>query len=395
MPPEPYLEITWTDPITARNGYLVIDRLVRGVSGGGLRMRDGCTLSEVRDLARAMSLKEAVVYQPGDRYLPLGGAKGGIDCDPYDPGAQGVLERYVEAMRPLIASYWGTGEDLGLRQADIDEACHRAGLDSSVEAVLALLEDPDEGRRRVQRGFEVDVEGISLGDMVGGYGVAEATFALLRRLGMAHEQTRAVVQGFGSIGGASARYLARAGVRVVAICDVRGVVVDPAGLDVEALLALRDPQGAIERGALPDGCRELPREDWLSVDAEVLVPAATSYVLTGDNCDEVRARVVIEAANVAATPEAEERLAARGVSVVPDFVANLATNAWWWWTLFGDIEPATEPALRKIAATMRRLVDEVFGRAQRKGMMPRQAAEALARENLASLAALEVTPART
>lgn len=395
MLPQPYLEVTWTDPVTGRNGYLVIDRLVRGVSGGGLRMRDGCTLSEVRDLARAMSFKEAVVYRPGDRYQPLGGAKGGIDCDPYDPAAQGVLERYVEAMRPLMASYWGTGEDLGLRQPDIDEACRRAGLDSSIEAVLALLEDPDEGRRRVQRGFAVDVEGISLGDMVGGYGVAEATFALLRRLGMAPERTRAVVQGFGSIGGASARYLARAGVRVVAICDVRGVVFDPAGLDVEALLALRDPQGAIERAALPGGAQQLPREDWLSVEAEVLVPAATSYVLTGENCDRVRARVVVEAANVAATPEAEERLAARGVSVVPDFVANLATNAWWWWTLFGDIEPATEPSLRKIAATMHRLVDEVFSRVEREGVRPRQAAEALARENLAQLAALEVTPAPT
>jgi len=395
MPPEPYLEVTWTDPVTARNGYLVIDRLVRGVSGGGLRMRDGCTLSEVRDLARAMSLKEAVVYQEGDRYLPLGGAKGGIDCDPYDPAARGVLERYVAAMRPLMESYWGTGEDLGLRQPDIDEACHRAGLSSSIEAVLALLDDPDGGRRRVQRGFAVDVEGISLGDMVGGYGVAEATFALLRRLGMTPEQTRAVVQGFGSIGGASARYLARAGVRVVAICDVRGVVFDPAGLDVEALLALRDPQGAIERAALPGGCQRLAREDWLTVDAEVLVPAATSYVLSGENCDQVRARVVIEAANVAASPEAEERLAARGVSVLPDFVANLATNAWWWWTLFGDLEPATEPALRKIAATMHRLVDEVFARVEREGVLPRQAAEALARENLDRLAALEVTPAST
>ncbi|HEX8959189.1 MAG TPA: hypothetical protein VF770_05155, partial [Solirubrobacterales bacterium] len=269
------------------------------------------------------------------------------------------------------------------------------GLDSSIEAVLALLEDPDEGRRRVQRGFAVDVEGISLGDMVGGYGVAEATFALLRRLGMAPERTRAAVQGFGSIGGASARYLARAGVRVVAICDVRGVVFDPAGLDVEALLALRDPQGAIERAALPGGAQQLPREDWLSVEAEVLVPAATSYVLTGENCDRVRARVVIEAANVATTPEAEERLAARGVSVVPDFVANLATNAWWWWTLFGDLDPATEPSLRKIAATMHRLVDEVFSRVEREGVRPRQAAEALARENLAQLAALEVTPAPT
>ena len=388
----PYLEISWQDPVTGRPGYLVIDRLVRGVAGGGLRMRPGCTLAEVRDLARAMSLKEAVVYQDGDRYTPLGGAKGGIDCDPYDPAAQGVLERYVEAMRPLMASYWGTGEDLGLRQADIDRACHRAGLSSSIDSVLALLEDRAEGLKRLRDGFAVDVDGISLGDMVGGYGVAQVTFALLGRLGRAATQTRAVVQGFGSIGGASARYLSRAGVRVVAICDVRGVVFDPNGLDVESLLAARDPQGAIDRAAVGAGVRHLPGEEWLAIEAEVLVPAATSYVLTAENCDRVQAQVVVEGANVAATREAEERLAQRGVSVVPDFVANLATNAWWWWTLFGDLEPAAGPALNKIEATMHRLVNEVFEREERDGLLPRQAAEAMARENLARLEALEVAP---
>ena len=86
-----YLELTWTDEVTGIKGYVVIDTLSRGVAGGGLRMRDGVTLDEVRDLAQAMTLKEAVVYTPGDRYIPLGGAKGGIDCDPYDPRARDVL----------------------------------------------------------------------------------------------------------------------------------------------------------------------------------------------------------------------------------------------------------------------------------------------------------------
>ncbi|MDH5277778.1 MAG: glutamate dehydrogenase, partial [Actinomycetota bacterium] len=72
-----YVEVTWTDEVTGTKGYVVVDRLSRGVGGGGLRMRQGCTLAEVRDLAQAMTLKEAVVYQAGDRYVPLGGARGG------------------------------------------------------------------------------------------------------------------------------------------------------------------------------------------------------------------------------------------------------------------------------------------------------------------------------
>jgi glutamate dehydrogenase (NAD(P)+) len=97
--------------------------------------------------------------------------------------------------------------------------------------------------------------------------------------------------------------------------------------------------------------------------------------------------VIVEAANVATRAEAEPRLAARGIVVVPDFVANLATNAWWWWTLFGDVPPEREPALAKVSATMRRLVGELLERAEREGVLPRAAATAMAAENLERLAA--------
>ena len=98
---EPYMSLTWTDAETGARGYLVIDALIRGLAGGGLRMRRGCTLAEVSDLARAMSRKEAIAFRPGARYLPLGGAKGGIDFDPDEPRARGVLRRYLQAMLPL------------------------------------------------------------------------------------------------------------------------------------------------------------------------------------------------------------------------------------------------------------------------------------------------------
>jgi glutamate dehydrogenase (NAD(P)+) len=383
----PYMTVTWHDPVTGRPGFLVIDRLIDGASGGGLRMREGCTVEEVADLARAMSLKEAVAYDPGDRYTPFGGAKGGIDCDPYDPEAPGVLRRYVEAMRPFLERHWATGEDFGVRQDTLDEVVVDVGLRSSIDAALLRLDDPDAGLRRLRDGFAVDVDGIGLGELVGGYGVAEAALAALERLGVAPAATRAVVQGFGSMGGATARYLARAGVRVVGIADRDGLVANPSGLDVERLLRARDAHGAIDRGALAPDDEQRPGADWLALDAELLVPAAMSYVIGAEEAERVRARVVVEAANVATLPEAEPRLAERGIVVVPDFVANLATNAWWWWTLFGDIPPEREPALAKVSATMRRLVGELLERAERESILPRAAATAMAAENLDRLAA--------
>jgi len=375
--------VTWTDEVTGKRGYLVIDRLVRGAASGGLRMREGCTLDEVRDLARGMTLKEAVVYSPSDAYVPFGGGKGGIDCAPHDPGARGVMARYVAAMKPLLQSYWSAGEDLGVRQDVLEEVAHEAGLRSTIDAALRLVPDPGAALDRVRAGFAVDVDGVGLADQVGGYGVAEVTLAAASRLGI--REPRALVQGFGSMGGATARYLARAGVPVVGICDALGVLWHPDGLDVEALLRTRDRYGRVDRRALRPGDRELPREEWLAVEAEILVPAALSYVLTEANVDAVNARLVVEAANVPTTAGGEAALTARGVPVIPDFVANVATNAWWWWTLFGDIAPTAEASFTKISTTLRGLLNEMLDRAARTGGSPRAAARAMASERAAEL----------
>jgi glutamate dehydrogenase (NAD(P)+) len=290
-------------------------------------------------------------------------------------------------MRPFLERHWATGEDLGVRQDLLDEIFAAAGMRSSIEAALLRLDDPEAGLRRLAAGFAVDVDGIGLGEVVGGYGVAEAGLAALERAGLAPAATRAVIQGFGSMGGGTARYLARAGVRVVGIADRDGLVVNPAGLDVERLLRARDPHGAIDRSALGPGDEQRPGADWLALDAELLVPAALSYVIGPEDAERLRARIVVEAANVPTLPAAEVRLAERGIVVVPDFVANLATNAWWWWTLFGDIPPARDPALRKVATTMRRLVGELLERSAAEGILPRAAATAMATENLDRLAA--------
>jgi glutamate dehydrogenase (NAD(P)+) len=137
------LEVAWTDPVTGCRGYLVIDRLVRGVASGGLRMRRGCTLFEVRGLARGMTLKEGLNYDPDGRYVPLGGAKGGID--------------------DVIAEI---------------------GLLSSVQAVYPLLEDRAAATERLADAFRIEVGGLVLDELVGGLGVAQATLTGLEMLGL-------------------------------------------------------------------------------------------------------------------------------------------------------------------------------------------------------------------
>ncbi|MGC0328428.1 glutamate dehydrogenase (NAD(P)+) [Streptomyces sp. SAI-170] len=382
----PLLSLTWTDHVTGRQGFLVVDRLVRGVSSGGLRMRPGCTLDEVAGLARGMTMKEALHYDPRSRYIPLGGAKGGIDCDPRDPEAYGLLVRYLRAMGPYIERFWTTGEDLGLTQDLVDRAAAEAGLVSSIQAVYPLLDDETAARARLAEAFAVEVDGIGLDELVGGCGVAEAALAALDRADVPYAGTRVAVQGLGTMGGATARFLARAGLTVVAVADVKGTIADPAGLDVEALLAARDAYGTVDRAVLRPGARELPGEDWLSVEAEILVPAAVSYAVDAGNQRRVRARWIVEAANMPVVAEAEELLAERGVTVLPDVVVNSGTNAWWWWTLFGDIGADPDEAFAHTRRSMRALVDQMLARAEADGTTPRAAAHALVEERLPVIA---------
>lgn len=341
----------------------MIDTLIRGIAGGGLRMRSGCSLAEVRDLAHAMTLKEAIAFGPGQRYLPLGGAKGGIDFDPLDPRAGGVLARYLEAMVPLIKAHWAFGEDLGVRQDELDALAAGLGLRATVDAALREVDDgPEAGLARLRAAFQAEDRAIGLGELVGGYGVARATVAALEAIGRDPCGATAVVQGFGSMGGAAARYLADAGVRVVAVADAHGLVANEAGLEVERWLRSRGRHGELDRTMLRAGDRDLPRERWASIPCDALIPAAVSYAIDEALAHQLRSAVVVEAANVATLPAAELVLAGRGIPVVPDFVANLATNAWWWWTLFGDIEPTPASAFARIEATIPALVSEAFAR---------------------------------
>ena len=370
---EPLLRLTWTDPVTGAHGYLVVHTLVSGLATGGTRMRAGCTIGEVEDLARGMAAKTAAFD------LPVGGAKGGIDFDPKDPRAVGVLERFCSAMRPWLDDHWVTAEDLGVPQHLIDEVFARLGLQQSYHAAISRAADPERTLRRVRAGLATPVPGGLLGDVIGGYGVAQACFGAASAWGWEPGATTVAIQGIGTMGGGAAWYLHEAGLRVVAVADAAGTLYDPAGLDVPALLELRDEFGEIDRSRVAAGVARLPRGAVIGVEADILVPAAISYAITPDNTVDVRAKVVVEAANAATTPEAEAMLAAKGIPVVPDFVANAGAAAWAWWLLLGQVGADPEDSFRRLRTEMRAKVALLLQGWITGGVTPRATANELAR----------------
>ncbi|MGY0498478.1 Glu/Leu/Phe/Val dehydrogenase dimerization domain-containing protein [Nocardia sp. FBN12] len=363
---EPYLRLLWTDSVTGAVGYLVVHTLRGGLATGGTRMRAGCTLSEVEDLARGMADKTATFD------LPVGGAKGGIDFDPKDPRAVEVLERFCEAMRPWIDQHWVTAEDLGVPQHLIDEVFDKLGLGQSYHAAIRRADDPAATLVRVRNGLNAAVEGgFLLGDVIGGYGVAHACLAAAVWWGRAPAATTVAIQGVGTMGGAAAYYLYEAGMKVTTVADAAGTLYCAGGLDIPALLDLRDGYGEIDRTRLPDGIEQLPRTAVIAADVDILVPAAISYAITPDNSYDVRARIVVEAANAATTPEAEAMLAARGIPVLPDFVANAGAVAWAWWLLLGQVDDIPDTSFDRLRTIMHTKVTQLLAAWTDHGVTPR------------------------
>lgn len=382
----PAHEVTWTDPVTGARGFLVVHTLVGGLATGGTRMRPGCTISEVGDLARGMAIKTSVFG------LPVGGAKGGIDFDPRDPRAVGVLERFCSAMLPWLDGHWVTAEDLGVTQSRIDEVFANLGLGQSYHAAIERSAAPHRTLERVRAGLDaLTDDGLQLGEIIGGYGVAEACLGVADSLGWEQGTTTVSIQGVGTMGGAAAWYLHEEGVKVVALADAAGTLADPNGLDVPLLLDLRDEYGEIDRSRVPEDVEQLPREAILSTRADIFVPAAISYAIREENASEINAQVVVEAANAATTPPAEAMLTAGGIPVIPDFVANAGAAAWAWWLLQGQVGDDPQDSFTRLESEMRDKVAVMLAEWRGMGIAPRETGRALAAANHGRLAGAEIT----
>jgi len=370
----PHLVSEWHDEATGARGWLVIDRLVEGMCSGGIRMRPGVTLDEVSDLARTMSHKMAVLD------IPYGGAKSGIDCDPASPHAPAVLRGFIDAIRPFIAERYATGADLGTREDDIIAACQLVGLTHPLQA--GFKTEGGAGLARVKQALALTSEGVQITELVAGYGVAECTIEAAGVLGLPLRGASVALQGFGNVGGAAARYLDRAGVRLIAVADIEGAILDDDGLDVAHLLSIRDRFGRIDRKRLPTRVRCAPEPAWLERQVDIIIPAAIGNAIRMNNQADVRCQVLVEAANNPVTAEAEAQLEGRGITILPDFVANAAAAFLFCGLLERRLEPSLESIFGVTSRQLRGTTRELLERARRERISHRRAAEEIAEARL-------------
>jgi glutamate dehydrogenase (NAD(P)+) len=337
-------------PALGLKGVLVVDNVARGPAIGGLRMAPDVSTAECFRLARAMTLKNSAAG------LPHGGGKSVLYGDPRMPAdaKQRLIRAFAHALRNERDYIFGP--DMGT-----DETC------------MAWVKD--EIGRSV--GLPAALGGIPL-DEVGatGWGLRHAAEVAARHCKLDLRGARVAIQGFGAVGKHAARFLAAEGAVVVAASDTHGTVFDAAGLDVAALMHLKAKgRSVIEyaRGDKRDG------DAIIDVDCDIWIPAARPDVITDDNVRRLRTRLVLQGANIPFTAGAERTLHERGVTVVPDFIANAGGVICAAMEFTGATRAAAFAAIaEKVAGN----TEAVLSRVQAQGITPRAAAQELAAQRV-------------
>ena len=286
-------------------GFRVQHDNSRGPMKGGLRYHPAVDLDEVRSLASLMTWKTAVVN------IPYGGAKGGIGVDPKKLSRR-ELERltrsFVDEIHDII------GPDTDIPAPDM-------GTSHEVMAWIRNQWEKYHGfNPAVITGKPVEEYGAKGREEATGRGVGILALKLMGRFGIKPENCRTAIQGFGNVGSHAAKFLSEATFPIVAVSDVSGCYYDPKGLKIPEILHY-----ALANKGFLDGYRGaqvLPADELLGLDVDLLVPAALGGVITKDNAHLIKAKSIIEGANAPIYPDADKILAERGVTILPDILAN-------------------------------------------------------------------------
>ncbi len=351
------------DRIEVFTGFRVHHSIARGPAKGGIRYHPDVSEEEVKALAMWMTWKCAVVG------IPYGGAKGGVRLDPKRL-SDGELERLTRRYASEILPFIGPAKDIPAPDVNTDER------------IMAWIMDT----YSVNQGYSVPgvVTGkpASIGGSLGrsgatSRGVVTVTLAALRQLGLPREGLNVAIQGFGKVGGFAAQLFHDAGFNVVGIADYKGGVYNQRGLNPTALLRYKSESDTI---AGYTGADAITNEELLELDVDILVPAAIEDQITEANADRIKAKLVVEGANGPTTPEADHILEQRGVTVVPDILANAGgvTVSYFEWVQ--DIQAyfwSEDEVNARMRDIMERSYEEVRTLSEEKGVRLRLAALAL------------------
>lgn len=301
------LPVTMDDgSIKVFEGHRVIHSNILGPSKGGIRYDMDVNIDEVKALAAWMTWKCAVVD------IPYGGAKGGIKCDPRSM-SRGELERLTRAYTSAMAEIFGPDRDIPAPDMGTNPE------------VMAWLMDEYSKLQGVTVNAVVTGKPTVLGGSLGrteatGRGVMVSAIAAMEKLKINPYQATVAVQGFGNVGSWAAKLLEERGCTIVAVSDLSGAYYNAKGINMEEAINFRNGnQGTMEGFA---GADRISNEELLTLEVDVLVPAAKEDVITTGNVNEIKAKLIVEGANGPTVADADSIINEKGIVVAPDILAN-------------------------------------------------------------------------
>lgn len=344
-------------------GYRIQHNSARGPMKGGLRYHHEVNADEVLALASLMTWKTAVVD------IPYGGAKGGISVNTKDLSSDEVermTRRFVDELHDLF------GPDKDIPAPDM-------GTNAQTMAWIMNQYEKFHGfSPACVTGKPVEMYGAEGREEATGRGVGMLTLATLHKMKRPLEFASVAIQGFGNVGTHTAAYLESAGCKVIAISDVSGAILNRNGIDITSAIECVQVKGNLTEF---QGGDRIPNDELLELDVDVLIPAALGGVLNSDNAKNVRAKLIIEAANGPVTPEADAIFRQREIPVLPDILANAGgvTVSYFEWVqnqqyFRWDLDRVRE----ELERTMSRAFDRVWATAEVKKVPLRTAAYLLA-----------------
>jgi glutamate dehydrogenase (NAD(P)+) len=286
-------------------GYRVQHSIARGPAKGGIRYSPDVSLDEVRALASWMTWKCAVVN------IPFGGAKGGVICDPKKM-SHGELERMTRRYTAELMEFIGPEKDVPAPDMGTDEQ------------TMAWIMDTYSMHMRQTVNAVVTGKPVNLGGSRGrkeatGRGVSVVCDEAMKHLGISIDGCRVIVQGFGNVGSNSAKLLAEKGYTIVGIAEFDGGLYNKNGINIPALIEHRKRAGTINGFTEAEAA---DKNELLTYNCEILIPAATENVITSRNADRIRCKILCEGANGPTTTIADEILGDKRVFIIPDILAN-------------------------------------------------------------------------
>ncbi len=358
--PEKVLQVY--DPHTKMQGILVIDNTALGPGKGGIRMTPTVSVEEVFRLARTMTWKCALAE------LPFGGAKSGIIADPKNISKEeklNLIRAFAVALKLLSPSRYVAAPDINTgEEAMAAYALANGSLRSCTGKPAHMCVRPGE-----KCGIPHEYGST-------GYGVFHATRVAAEHVGINLNEAAVAIDGFGNVGSFLAEYISESGARVVAVSDSKGCIYNSDGLDYEKLKRVKEETRSVINYKLG---QVLKHEELFALPVDVLVPASIPDVISEKNVDKIKAKLVVEAANIPATLESEERLHEKGVLVVPDIIANAGGVISSYAEYMGEnpqrmFEMVEEKIVRNVQLVMKK--------AEREKMIPRDAALEIAQERV-------------